>query len=296
MIIFKDDITKGKDQDIYERIMAFLQSHEPALALLYARLWTDQQNALTYQEIREAIEAGEIGLDTVEAWRQDYSHFIREKLMPQWREAMEAGSKQTAEHLHNESYNPYGNSVQDWMEKHSAERVVDITENQRTAINGLVQRAVTLQNETPDSLAVVIRPTIGLYPQQAQANLRYYQTVKQTLQDAGSSAERATRQAQHKALIYAGKQHRYRAQMIARTELMFAYNAGEIGSVRQAISDGMMMPTTMKRWSTAKDARVCPECQELSGITIPVDRLFPGDYDAPPAHPHCRCVLVYVEQ
>lgn len=36
------------------------------------RLWDDQQQAITYKELREAIERGYIDQNTLAAWQNDY--------------------------------------------------------------------------------------------------------------------------------------------------------------------------------------------------------------------------------
>lgn len=173
---------------------------------------------------------------------------------------------------------------------------MEITEQQRAAINNLVQRAAQLQDQSVDSLARAIRPTVGLYTRQAVANLRYYQTVRQSLLDTNSNmrATTAERKAREAAIQYAAKQHRYRAMMIARTELVNAYNHGELGAVKQASREGKL-GEMKKRWVTADDDRVCEQCKALAGVALGLYDAFPGGYDAPTAHPHCRCVLIYQE-
>lgn len=77
-----------------------------------------------------------------------------------------------------------------------------------------------------DDLAVMIRPTIGLNARQAEANLRYHNAVKTRYMELNGkpghgsySQARIERIARESAIKYAAKQHRYRAQMIARYEL-----------------------------------------------------------------------------
>lgn len=44
-----------------------------------------------------------------------------------------------------------------------------------------------------------------------------------------------------------------------------------------------------KIWRTSLDERVCPICSELDGDKVPIDGLFQGEFEGPPAHPRCRC-------
>ena len=112
----------------------------------------------------------------------------------------------------------------------------------------------------------------------------------------------AAKRAREAAVKYAERQHRYRAYMIARTEMAFAYNRGIDEGIKQAIAKGYMGPC-VRVWATAADERTCPVCGELEGVEIGMD----GEYDfsrvnsrlpsgpTPPAHPNCRCAVDYRE-
>ncbi len=75
-----------------------------------------------------------------------------------------------------------------------------------------------------------------------------------------------------------------RAEMIAITETTRAVVEGERFVIAQLEkeSDNKMIPV----WSTANDERVCLICGERHGKEI-TDGIYP------PAHPRCRCVVVY---
>lgn len=82
---------------------------------------------------------------------------------------------------------------------------------------------------------------------------------------------------------------RSRAEMIARTEVVGAYNTVALeGMADLNIED----PGYMKRWDAAADGLVCPMCAEMDNVTIEMDQSFAGDVDAPPLHPRCRCAVV----
>lgn len=88
-----------------------------------------------------------------------------------------------------------------------------------------------------------------------------------------------------------------RAELIASTEVTRAYAEANRQAYRQA---GMRYI----RWNTASDERVCPVCAPLNGQVVSIDARFddalPDDvreqfrnlrFEAPPAHPRCRCWL-----
>src|SRR5688572_6439710 len=84
-----------------------------------------------------------------------------------------------------------------------------------------------------------------------------------------------------------------RAAVIGRTELMRAYNHGNLAGI---LSSGAVAV----RWITGRDERVCPICgprhqkkyalvkRDENGDLVPFDPLPGGP---PPAHPRCRCTI-----
>lgn len=79
-----------------------------------------------------------------------------------------------------------------------------------------------------------------------------------------------------------------RANMIARTEIRMARAAGSYDAAVE-------MGCTHKRWTTAKDDKVSPECTANGKQKpIPIDAPFPSGDMHQPAHPHCRCVVNYL--
>jgi hypothetical protein len=81
----------------------------------------------------------------------------------------------------------------------------------------------------------------------------------------------------------------WRASLIASTEVTRAFAevnleiAGELDVIKGVT------------WLTANDELVCPICGPLNGATRPKKpgATFPGGFDAPPAHPRCRCGLSF---
>lgn len=76
---------------------------------------------------------------------------------------------------------------------------------------------------------------------------------------------------------------------IATTETTRTISAGELAArdELQRITENEIVG----RWITERDAAVCKVCRPLDGSKEPVwSRQFP---DGPPAHPHCRCTILY---
>ena len=194
-------------------------------------------------------------------------------------------------------FDPYAEGVREWCETRAASFVTEVTAAQVDGLRTVIQRAAVIQDMSVDSLSRVIRPMVGLTKPQATANLRYYQKL---IEDGMSQ-----KKARDKAIRYASRQHRYRGYNIARTELAFAYNQGSYEGTKQAQEKGYM-GETVKVWCTADDERVCQICGALEGSQVAMDEDF--DFDTrlagpanptirrvPPAHPSCRCAVIYKE-
>lgn len=278
------------------KLRRFLDTNEPQLAYFLQTLWNHQGNAITYKELREAILNGELDPQTILDWEQDYSKFVTAYLLPAWTNAIEEANTTLKEKYPLFHFDPAREGVKEWLDTKAASFVTNSTQEQIAAINAVVRRASLMQDMTVDGLARAVRPMVGLTVQQANANLNYYNNMI----ESGLSE----RQALERSIKYSARQHRYRGYNIARTELAFAYNKGAHFGTEQAIAEGYL-GHMKKTWCTADDERVCPVCGQLEGKTIEMDEDFdfktklaasnPGIRRTPPAHPSCRCTVLYVE-
>lgn len=278
-------------------LRAFLDENEPDLVALLVNLWHHQGRAITYKQLREAILYGDISVIDWEQWQQDYAKFVTVYLRPKYVEAMQAAAAEIQRRHPDWYFDPYAEGVREWCETRAASFVTEVTNTQVDGLRTVIQRAAVMQDMSVDSLSRVIRPMVGLTRPQAAANLKYYQKL---IEDGMSQ-----KKARDKAIRYASRQHRYRGYNIARTELAFAYNQGSYEGTKQAQAKGYM-GETVKVWCTADDERVCQICGALEGSQVAMDEDF--DFDTklagpanptirrvPPAHPNCRCAVIYKE-
>lgn len=220
MILLYEDIQKTADEShiALSKLRSFLDTKEPELVKFLVNLWNNQGRAITYKELREAILKGYLTAEFINEWHKDYSKYVVDYVQPLFIEAMEAANEPIIrENLlwHFDSDSP---SVKLWNEQNAARFVTSVNNDQIKAIRHVVQRASQLHEFNVDSLARVIRPMVGLNYQQARANMNYYET----LIESGVSEKKAI----ERSIRYSARQSRYRAQMIARTELAFTFNQG----------------------------------------------------------------------
>ena len=286
----------GEHAALLRKLREFLNAEEPRTMRWLISTWGNQRAVVTYKELREAILNGDISITQLQKWQQDYTELINTKLAPQWEKAMAAAAKEKGRQYPGFLYDPTVGAAQDYIYQRGAELITALTITQHEAIRAMISQASHYEAITPDALARIIRPTIGLTKPQAVANLNYYNSTLSAIKEAHPrmTLESATKKAREAAARYAGRQHRYRAQSIARTELAMAYNEGADGAVRDAQQQGFM-GATKKVWVTADDERTCPECGGLEGEAVAMDAKFSNGADVAPAHPGCRCAVDYQE-
>ena len=291
-------------QEILDRLQSYLDENTDEPVEFLAGFWHDQQNAISYPELREAVKQGYLSEETFRLWQQDYSVLVAEKMTPLWQNAMTAG--------------PLGQPVMDkfafelnlqtpgilsWISERGAYFVTSSTLEQKKAIKSLLQKKI-IDEHTVDELAHLIRPCIGLTDGQAKAVQKLYDKVSDTLkeQHPRMKPESVRKKALDSAQKYAERLHRERAYTIAQTEMAFAYNRGADQGIRQA-QEQNLLGEMRKKWSTSGDENVCAVCNALEGVEIGMDesfnfkgrQLFAGQKMLPPAHPRCACAVQYIE-
>ncbi len=286
----------GGKKATLDKLRAFLNQAEPDVVEILMSGFSAQQNTVTYKELREAYLAGGISQKQFEKWQEDYTKLITSTLVPQWKAAAAAAAQEVSAKYPYFLYDPDISSGMSFLRQHGAELVTNIVQEQRDALNAIIQHVSGYTNITPDEAARIIRPCVGLTKPQALANVRYREAVKQAYIKAHprGKLETAEKRAADAAARYAARQHRYRAQNIARTELAFTYNAGAYGATKDAQTQGYV-GDCVKVWLTAYDERVCPICSAMDDEKRNMDEAFSNGRLLPPGHPSCRCAVAYEE-
>lgn len=278
----------------------FLSKDNTKLVRFLVRYWKDEQTVLTYKELRQAIIDKTVPLQMFRDWQQDYSKMVHEKLVPEWKRAMEAGATDQMNHKNLDigfKFNSDHWAVKEWLENHAAELVTASTEEQKKAVGALIDMGIQSHMST-DELARYIRPCIGLTKPQAVANKRFYDNVKEQLRKdhPRMSVESIEKKAHEAAIKYADKQMQQRAKTIALTEKARAYEYGRFAHTKQLIEEGVL-PPQKKIWYTTRNENVCSKCRALHGKSVAMDEYFLDDASnpifLPPLHPRCKCCIMY---
>lgn len=295
----------GNGDKILRKLEEFLKNESEEPVKILCHFWKDQQNAITYKELRQAVIDGTLTEETFREWSNDYYLLVQERLKFMWDNALAAGSisQPLMGGLTGFTFNPDTPAIMTWIQQRGAEFITSSVIEQRNAIKALLAQSVR-ERHSVDEFARYIRPCIGLTEPQTKANLRYYENIVKSLKEQHPKMKESTirKKAREAAAKYAERQHRQRAFTIAQTEMATAYNKGADEGIRQA-QEQNFIGKVVKRWCTSNDDEVCDTCRALEGMEISMESSFSmvkgwintGGNVTPPAHPRCACAVEYIE-
>lgn len=191
-----------------------------------------------------------------------------------------------------------------WAQEHAADLVTNINAQQQQAIRNVLATSFSDQVTGPDT-AARLRTIVGLSTRYATAvDNAHAQNLARNLK-AGMPEPEARAAAYRAAQAYRDRLIRSRANTIARTEIMTAQNTARQLAWTQQVEDGYLSKYSRKKWvahdtvpgapkktNRKRLSNPCRICAELHGQTRRWDEPWPKGYQAPPAHPNCRCVQV----
>jgi hypothetical protein len=184
-----------------------------------------------------------------------------------------------------------------WGATRGSTLIVSITDQQRAAVRAIIQKASS-GTLTVQGAARAIKQTVGLDPRRATALANFA-----AAQNAAATTVKQQALASKRIEKYAAKLRRARAEVIARTEVLEAANAGQQAAWTAALNQKALGQGLVKRWLLTKDDRLCPLCKQMVGedgkgqqVRINEPFLTPlGPRMHPPMHPQCRCVMGLVK-
>lgn len=165
-------------------------------------------------------------------------------------------------------------ALDDYLNVRTGALIENVKDNVQVNVQQAVRGAFT-QGLTPRDVAEQIKDSIGLNSQQAQ-QLQNFQGTRKAKREL---KERLQDQ---------------RAVMVARTEISFAANQGQLAAWQAAQDQGLIDENAPKVWVV--DGAPCPKiCDPMDGVQVPLSEPFvlPDgiEVQAPPAHPNCRCLM-----
>lgn len=274
-----------------QALWKFIAQAEPKFIRVLGQIRKGVQDAISYADIRNMILTGELDEVTIEAIQQGYGAKLSNHLRAFYEQATDLAISELLKYLDFDKDSARQRNLAKFVYSRGAELVTRITEEQKRGLKEVLYHFTVKEPIGYDKLSKYIRPLVGLTQGQRNAVERMRQALV---------AEGKTEYEILKAITkYAEELHRYRAVVIARTELSFAYNNTSFDIVHEQTSKAGIY--TRKKWYTAHDERVCEVCGALDGKTVEMNSNFRlgklGKEEdisfLPPAHPNCRCTIIY---
>ena len=145
-------------QQVLERLEKYLNENTDEPVEMLCGFWKDQQDAITYQELREAVKDGYLDESIFREWSQDYSVMMLEKMVPIWTASMEAGAMAQPIITPLEfSFDTQTPGVLNWINTRGGNFVTSCTRDQRQAIAALLQKKITEQYTIDELARLMIR-------------------------------------------------------------------------------------------------------------------------------------------
>lgn len=202
----------------------------------------------------------------------------------------------------------------EWAQEQSSRLISGVTDTTRQAISSVIANGLA-NGRPPMETAKILRASIGLTPQQAQSVANYRQGLVDLASGKGGPLAAKVESGGYAVAdsryglggltdakidkmtsSFADRQLTARANTIAHTETMAAANAGVKANWLDAVSQGMLDPTTMgQQWIVTDDDKTCDECMDLEDEIVALDDSFSSGDDEPPLHPDCRCTIGIAE-
>jgi len=273
------------------RLGAYIIKNRKKVTRPVLSLWRGMAEFMTVEEAKRAIRVGGVPIEWKKEWECAIGEFARGDLK-RIQEAIfaevggEVARRVNALPRKEFTFHATRDRVQQRIEDHGGEFITRVTEAQILAARAALLEYVMTEGLTPFELAKRLRHFIGLTERYANAVLRF----ERDLISEGLARDVVAKQVKK----YAEFLHKVRAENIARTELSFGYNAGQLEAVRQAREDGWLLGDIYKKWNTTgQSGRVCEECEAMDGEEVRENEAFSAGVDAPPLHPQCGCGLSY---
>jgi hypothetical protein len=187
-------------------------------------------------------------------------------------------------------------AVTDWLNRYTAELVVEITEETRAIIRDIVSKNyLTWIASDVKTMTQDLRPFVGLTEYQKKVVENYRAKL---LAEKAAGIYRSPAQIEEMVRNKAKRILWYRCQMIAETESNFVSNNASLALYRESSE------INASQWFATKGA--CPKCAALDGKVVNIDETFAMGtvkvngikiaraYKHPPLHPRCWCRIIPV--
>lgn len=264
------------------RMVAYTSRREAEVVAWAKEVFGKMGESLTQAEAQAIADLGGITLPVANRTAEALTT-LNEKLAARWSDTMRASVAAAPKNIR-ELLTP--EVIAEWTARRSQTILAGFSEGQSRAVRALINYHTTVEPLSQSALAQLLRPVLSLTEAQATSLIKR-RTEMQAAGIVGDTLDlRVTREA--------GRMVRQRAAVIARTELATAWNGGAQVTMERAEASGAFTRPLKKTWR-AQPGKPCPTCAGLNGRSVALTAGFDGAFQTPPAHPGCRCVVLYEE-
>lgn len=295
-----ENLIKLTDEDLNDRMIGYITRNEKELKQAIFTTFDNIKKSINPNDdtILRDLSNTEIPGKILQEIDENIQNFVLVELTDYWAFMHDKAIEDIAAAIKEKiarDYIPtsFDRYFQNWTQSRSGELITNFTNEQLYAFRDTVQyfnKSVELAIN-PRDMAVYLQRFTGLTERQSNSLL--------AMRDELLSQGYAETTIQKTIFYKATQMLQYRAERIARTELTTAYNQAGLSNIKQAVGDGLLAGEgrILKVWYAALDERVCDICGDLHEKAVELNDTFPDGYDAPSAHPNCRCtMLTYIQK
>lgn len=293
MLFVRAHISKARRRFKPDTLRDLSVRQEKLLGRIFTRALDAISSRILTPEITKLIRAGNF-IDAAEAMKDLNFESYFSDVPVAMREGVQIGGRsiiaadfKSIKDVELLSFDMFRPRVRDWIDTRSLSLVKQIDADTREHLRSALMNAFVEQAH-PDDIMNRIKNSIGLTDKLEAA---VDKTYRQKLGETGDRAKAQRAAERHrKGLI------KYRAEMIARTEAHTAIMEGRQFMTEQLVEEGALV-NPVKTWLTSVDERTCEICAPLHLESVGLSENFITveglPIETPPAHPNCRCTVVY---
>lgn len=269
-------ITRKKKPQILKELDSIEAEISPSFSDAIVLLTTD---LLKQASVRRALEKGRV--NQVEIDWNTYQNELRDSLLTYSKMMVDEVLSFEGYERYHESVRP---SINSWVETNARTEALDVAERSKKAFRQNFRNYQERKEEKRPS-PLIIKTSLGLAPDHTKA-------INNFLIDKRDDF--SLKQAREKTMEYIRNKRRYRANLIAKTELWEVINKARVMFHNHLFMNGVLDRSKIGKEWIAREGD-CKQCQRYDGMVLQWDENFDRKVKFPPAHPNDSCTYRLVK-
>lgn len=273
------------DRSNFRTVNGYIHSKKNDVIRLTQNFFAEMKDAINIKTTRAALQEMTVPIHWRKIWEGQIKDFVENDMTGVWIDAVNSASAKIHKRIELiQEKQDTGQFIKEWMDVHAGELIVELNTAQYNSIHALLVDQVNKGITSPYVLSKYMKYFVGLTSREALAVARH----QAALIEEGLSMSMVMESTEK----YAEYLHGVRARRIARTELSFGYNHGQMDAVLHAEDRGYLPGKAMKEWMTG-GPNPCERCESMDGERVSADDSFSEGVQTAPLHPNCSCSVAY---